>query len=69
MSDYLESIKTLDLVGTSVKTQGTPVLEISGEVPAMTYVEPPTFPEKINEEAISYSAPSKVIVRTYRLRK
>lgn len=73
MNKYLESIQSLEDIGTSVYGQAppnsTPVLEVSGETPTTTYVEPPSFTEEINQDSVSYSAPQKVIVRTFRLRK
>lgn len=72
MNKYLESIQSLDSAGTSVQGQdlldSTPVLEVSGEAPSLTYIEPPVF-EEISEDSVSYAAPQKVIVRKYRLRK
>lgn len=73
MNKYLESIQSLDSTGTSVQGQAlpdsTPVLEMSGEAPSLTYIEPPVFTEEISQDTVSYSAPQKVIVRKYRLRK
>ena len=73
MSNYLESIKSLDSVGTSIQEQAmpdsTPILEMSGETPTTTCIDIPTPIDAIGQDAISYSAPQKVIVRTYRLRK
>lgn len=73
MNKYLESIQSLDSAGTSVQGQAlpdsTPVLEMSGEAPSLTYIEPPVFTEEISQDTVSYSAPQKVIVRKYRLRK
>lgn len=73
MNKYLESIQSLESIGTSIQGQvlpdSTPILELSGETPTVTYIEPPTFTEEINQDSVSYSAPQKVIVRTYRLRK
>lgn len=73
MNKYLESIQSLDSAGTSVQGQAlpdsTPVLEMSGEAPSLTYIEPPAFTEEISQDTVSYSAPQKVIVRKYRLRK
>lgn len=72
MNKYLESIQSLNSAGTSVQGQAlldsTPVLEMSGEAPSQTYIEPPVF-EEISEDSVSYVAPQKVIVRKYRLRK
>ena len=71
MSKYLESIQSMDTVGTSFYEPVTPdstiIIEASGEAPLTTAIEPPTYAEAIN--SVSYSAPQKVIVRTYRLRK
>lgn len=73
MNKYLESIKSMDYAGTGVQEQiipeSTPILEMSGDAPATTYVEPPTSGEEISQDFISYSAPQKVVVRKYRLRK
>lgn len=73
MNKYLENIQSMDAVGTGIQKQASPnstvVLQISSEPPTTTYVEPPAFGEDIAQESISYSAPQKVIVRTYRLRK
>ena len=47
MNKYLESIQSLDSAGTSVQGQAlpdsTPVLEMSGEAPSLTYIEPPRY--------------------------
>lgn len=73
MNKYLESIQSLEDVGTSacgqVLSDSTPVLEVNGEAPPMTYVVPPSFQEEISQDSVSYSAPQIVIVRTFRLRK
>ena len=73
MNKYVESIKSLDSTGTSIRGQtlpdSTPILEMSGEAPSLTYIEPPVLTEEISQDSVSYSAPKKVIVRTYRLRK
>ena len=73
MNKYLEGIQSLDSVGTGVQEQSLPdstlVLEMSGEAPSLTYIESPVFKEKISQDSVSYSAPQKVIVRKYRLRK
>ena len=73
MNKYLESIQSMDAVGTGIQGQIAPdstvVLEVSSEPPATTYVKPTDFDENITQEFVSYSAPQKVIVRTYRLRK
>ena len=73
MNKYLESIQSMDVVGTGMQGQIAPdsavVLEVSGEPPGITYVNPTDFDENITQESVSYSAPQKVIVRTYRLRK
>ena len=73
MNKYVESIQSLDAVGTSVCEQvlpeKTPILEMSGDAPATTYLDSPPFIEEISQESVSYSAPQKVKVRTYRLRK
>lgn len=73
MNKYLESIQSLDFAGTSVQGQAlpdsAPILEMSGEAPSLTYIEPPGFAEEISQDSVSYSAPQKVIVRKYRLRK
>ena len=73
MNKYLESIQSLDSAGTGVQEQIlkaiTSILEMSGEAPSLTYIEPPVFTEEISQDSGSYSAPQKVIVRKYRLRK
>ena len=73
MNKYLDSIQLLESVGTGVSGQAPPdiipVLEMSGDAPTITYASPSTFSDEIGQDSISYSAPQKVIVRTYRLRK
>lgn len=73
MNEYLKSIQSLDSAGTGVQEQILPditsILEMSGEAPSLTYIEPPVFTEEISQDSVSYSAPQKVIVRKYRLRK
>ena len=73
MNKYLESIESMDAVGTGIQAQppsdSVVVVQVSSEPPATTYVEEPAFSEQITQEFVSYSAPQKVIVRTYRLRK
>ena len=74
MNKYLENIKSMESAGTSVQygqnqPESTPVLEMSGQAPTTTYAEKPRFAEEISQEFVSYSAPQKVRVRTYRLRK
>jgi len=73
MGKYLESIQSMDSVGTGFYEPLTPdstiIIEVSGEAPFTTAVEPPTYAESISQDSVSYSAPQKVIVRTYRLRK
>lgn len=73
MNKYLENIQSMDSIGTSIREQiipeSTPILEMSGDAPKTTYAELPTFSEEISQDTISYSAPQKVIVRKYRLRK
>lgn len=73
MNEYLKSIQSLDSAGTGVQeqilTDITSILEMSGEAPSLTYIEPPVFTEEISQDSVSYSAPQKVIVRKYRLRK
>lgn len=73
MNKYMESIQSLDSAGTSVQGQAlpdsTPVLEMSGEAPSLTYIESPVYTEEISQDTVLYSAPQEVIVRKYRLRK
>ena len=73
MNEYLKSIQSLDSAETSVQEptlpKSTSILEMSGEAPSLTYIEPPVFTEEISQDSVSYSAPQKVIVRKYRLRK
>lgn len=73
MNKYMESIQSLDSAGTSVQGQAlpdsTPVLEMSGEAPYLTYIESPVYTEEISQDTVLYSAPQEVIVRKYRLRK
>lgn len=73
MNNYLESIQSLDAIGTGMQVQNAPesaiVLQASNEPPATTYATPSVFDDSIAQESVSYSAPQKVIVRTYRLRK
>ena len=72
MSKYLESIESEEAV-TGFYNQKVPestvVLDVSADIPLMTYVEQPTYDQPIGQDTVSYSAPQKVIVRTYRLRK
>lgn len=72
MSKYLESIESEEAV-TGLYNQKVPesavVLDVSADIPLMTYVEQPTYDKPIGQDTVSYSAPQKVIVRTYRLRK
>lgn len=73
MSKYLESIQSMENTGTSlyehVAPDSTIIIEASGEAPSTTAVEPPAYADTISQDSISYSAPQKVIIRTYRLRK
>ena len=73
MNKYLENIQAMENVGIGAQEQAEPdsevVLQVSSEPPSTTYVEPPALDENITQESVSYSAPQKVIVRTYRLRK
>ena len=74
MNKYLENIKSLESAGTSVQhgqnlPDSTTVIEMSGQAPTITNAGTPKFAEEISQEFVSYSAPQKVIVRTYRLRK
>ena len=73
MNKYLESIKPMDSVRTGMQLQPMPdnavVLQVNSEPPATTYAKAPDIGEDIIQEIVSYSAPQKVIVRTYRLRK
>lgn len=73
MNKYLESIQSMDAVGTGIQVQEVPsssvVLQVNSEPPTTTYVQPSALDENITQESISYSAPQKVTVRTYRLRK
>lgn len=73
MDKYLDSIQSIESAGTGVQEQvvpkSTPILEISGDVPKTTYAESPISSEEIGQDFTPYSAPQKVIVRNYRLRK
>ena len=73
MNKYLESIQSIDNIGTSLKEQAPPsntvILEVSGDLPASTFADMPIYPAEIKQGEAPYSAPQKVIVRTYRLRK
>ncbi len=73
LNKYLESIESMEQVGTGLYEQSTPdstaVLEVSSDTPSMTYAESPAYYEEIIQDSVSYSAPQKVIVRRYRLRK
>lgn len=72
MNKYLESIESMEQVGTSLYKQSTPdstaVLEVSSNTPSMTYAESPAY-EEIVQDSVFYSAPQKVIIRRYKLRK
>ena len=72
MNKYLESIESMEQVGTAHYKQSPPdsavVLEMSSDTPSMTYAEPPAY-EEIIQDSVSYTAPQKVIIRRYRLRK
>lgn len=72
MNKYLESIESMEQVGTGLYEQSTPdstaVLEVSSNTPSMTCAESPSY-EEIIQDSVSYSAPQKVIIRRYRLRK
>ena len=72
MRKYLESIESMEQVGTAPYKQSPPdsavVLEMSSDTPSMTYAEPPAY-EEIIQDSVSYTAPQKVIIRRYRLRK
>ena len=58
MNKYLESIQSMDAVGTGIQGQidpdSTVVLEVSSEPPATTYVKPTDFDENITQEFVSY---------------
>ena len=73
MSNYRESIQSLESVGTGTQVlpipDSTSVLSVSGDTPATTSVDFEDTMESISQDSVSYSAPQKVIVRTYRLRK
>lgn len=72
LNKYLESIESIEQVGTGLYEQSTPdstaVLQMNSDTPSMTYAESSTY-EEIIQDSVSYSAPQKVIVRKYRLRK
>ena len=72
MNKYLESIESMEQVGTAPYKQSAPdsavVLEVSSDTQSMTYAEPPAY-EEIIQDSVSYTAPQKVIIRRYRLRK
>jgi len=72
MSNYLENIQSMESVGTSIQNDALPsssiILETSGDAPTLTSVQP-SVAEKIIPDTALYSAPKKVIIRTYRLRK
>ena len=72
MNKYLESIESMEQVGTAPYKQSAPdsavVLEVSSDTTSMTYAEPPAY-EEIIQDSVSYTAPQKVIIRRYRLRK
>ena len=73
MNEYLQSIKSMDEATTDLYNQIAPesavVLDVSQDTPMITYAERPTYGEEISQDTVSYTAPQKVIVRTYRLRK
>lgn len=62
----------MEQTGTGLYKQSTPnstvILEAGSNAPSVTYAESPEY-EEIVQGSISYSAPQKVIVRRYRLRK
>lgn len=69
---YLESIESMEQLGTGLYEQSTPnstaVLEVNSDTPSMTYAESPAYEEMI-QDSVSYLAPQKIIVRRYTLRK
>lgn len=73
MSKYLESIESMEEAVTGLYNQKVPestvVLDVSADIPSMTYVEQPTYDKQNSQDTVLYTAPQKVIVRTYRLRK
>jgi hypothetical protein len=73
MDEYLESIQSMESAGTSVQEQdvpdSTPILEMSGDAPKLTFADPSSVSEEISQDLIPYLAPQKVIVRRFRLRK
>lgn len=72
MNKYLESIESMEQVGTDHYSQNTPnssvLLEASLDAPFTTSTEFPIY-ENSTQSLDSYEAPKKVIVRIYRLRK
>lgn len=73
MNKYLEDLKSMEIVGTSYHKQEIPditvIKEVSAEAPETTSVDQTIYTEEICQSSVPYSAPQKVIVRTYRLRK
>lgn len=73
MSKYLESMESMEDAETGLYKQKVPestvILNVSTDIPSMTYAEQPGDGDEINQDTVSYTAPKKVIVRTYRLRK
>lgn len=73
MSKYLESMESMEDAETGLYKQKVPestvVLDMSTDTLSMTYAEQPAYVGEISQDIVSYTAPKKVIVRTYRLRK
>lgn len=72
MNKYFNNTDPIGQIETDLYKQSTPysttVLEVSSDLPSMTYAEPPAY-ECIIQDSVSYSAPQKVIIRRYKLRK
>lgn len=60
MNKYLESIESMEQVGTAPYKQSPPdsavVLEMSSDTPSMTYAEPPAY-----EEIIQVNTPPEMV--------
>lgn len=73
MTSYLESIKNIEAPGTGAQMDGFSdplvVIDSSGEAPDVTSVDGEVPSIDFNKDLVSYSAPKKVSVRKYRLRK
>jgi len=69
MNDYLENIKSIDISGEQKQIDSINVLDVPNKIPNATCIDNVQYDSETNQEFMSYSAPQKVIVRIYRLRK